>query len=190
MITAESELKAGATRRVLARRQPPEFRYARDEVRDLTYKIPVDRPEFREAADLGEWCDDREVRLPPGAPGAPVLFAVLEAARAGGVPAAVKAVAEARALNPLEQYAVWRIIATCWPQGAPALAEELCRALAAEWRRLRLAVGPPDERAMRKIERQRRDQAPVTEPAKITSYETPWGTPGMLSFLRMRGLAR
>lgn len=103
-------------------------------------------PGFAEARTLGDWLDDRLTDISPwpyAEAWTAVVFAVAEAARAGGPAAAAAAVAGARNLPGADQYRAWHVL-SAWRGRRDQLAEAAMNAVASEWKRLRLAETEPD----------------------------------------------
>jgi hypothetical protein len=95
-------VKNAAVQRLAVRRNQVRHREVRDEFRDVTVRIPITGPDIPSARDLGEWCDDRELRVPAATAAGLVMYQVIEAAPVS-VKATVAALGEARRLDCVEQ---------------------------------------------------------------------------------------
>lgn len=138
------EVRAGALARLRERRHPPEYKtYTGTDGR--TVKVQVDTPAYLPASSAGEWFDDRLVGMPPvPGPAAEVMFTVAAAAREGQE-AAVRALGEARALSPWDQWRVVSVLREWQGRDMHPAAQPVMSALLREWHRMGLQEVPPDE---------------------------------------------
>jgi len=119
-------------------------------------RVGMYAPEFRAPATAAEAWDDVVVRLGGplnrGWPEHRYLAAVAAAARDGGAAAAVKAVKDARQLEPAQQHAVYKNLLSLEkdPDKRFADVQQVVRAVLAEWERLDLAQGDEQAEAYRR----------------------------------------
>jgi hypothetical protein len=173
------EIKRAAVARLLARQREPQWKVIGrcQDGTDVRSQTGGWTGDFAPPADAAEWFDDRLARLNGPVPDA--LYAIADAARSGR-DAAVAAVAAARAGRSWDQWCVYLNLLAWRNQGPTRDADQVLRAILAEWHRLGLVVTRPDDRVPAIIvnqaeldatARRRRDRGAQPVPAGVLPWE-------------------
>ncbi len=132
-------VKAECTRRVIARREKPQFRKIYGSGGEGRIQLDSGR-EFQRPETLDEWVDDVLTRVPGRGEPLEALFVIMTAARQGES-AAEAAVVAARNLEMADQWWVWDSLRR-WSESAPVFAVSVMRKIVAAWRQAGYQQGP------------------------------------------------